>query len=111
MNAAEPPTVLVNKLVEDGKDLRFSIEVHGVFLQRFECAKFPFDIQDLSVKAACCNPKPQTHPCFESRPSRNNPELPMRSCWGSRPRIAEAVKSGQPGPNSPLSPAPLTLNP
>ncbi|CAE7723903.1 chrng [Symbiodinium microadriaticum] len=50
MNAAEPPVVLVNKLVEDGKDLRFSIEVHGVFLQRFECAKFPFDIQDLSVK-------------------------------------------------------------
>ena len=32
-----------------GNDLRFSIEVHGEFVVRFECYDFPIDIQSLSV--------------------------------------------------------------
>eukprot|EP00434_Breviolum_minutum_P006768 symbB.v1.2.005972.t1/scaffold344.1/size224651/14 len=49
LNALEPPHVLWNKIIKSGNDLRFSIEVHGEFVVRFECYDFPIDIQSLSV--------------------------------------------------------------
>eukprot|EP00438_Fugacium_kawagutii_P019924 Skav203128 [mRNA] locus=scaffold3040:149714:150733:+ [translate_table: standard] len=49
LNALEPPSVLWNKIIKSGNDLRFSIEVHGEFVVHFECYDFPIDIQSLTV--------------------------------------------------------------
>lgn len=49
LNALEPPSVLWNKIIKSGNDLRFSIEVQGEFVVHFECYDFPIDIQSLTV--------------------------------------------------------------
>ena len=49
LNALEPPTVLWQKIVRTEQEVRFSMEVFGEFLEDFELADFPVDVQFLSV--------------------------------------------------------------